>query len=108
MLEPRQLSVTVSQHNLNKDSPNKFEALVKAIMVHPEYDCGKVKSDVAILQLDKEVQWSEFVGPACLPVTGREVGYSSFEENLATVAGWGWTNENSQKGERILDFNQLD
>lgn len=110
MLEAAQLRVTVSQHNLKGESENKFEMAVKSITVHPEYDCRKVKSDVAVLELDRELRWSEFVGPACLPMGIEEEGYSKFDETLATVAGWGWTNEDNQKGktfETLAKFPQF-
>lgn len=109
MLEAAQLRVTVSQYNLKEESDNKFEMGVKSITVHPEYDCRKVKSDVAVLELDRELEWSEFVGPACLPMSIEEEGYSKFEETLATVAGWGWTNEDNQKGKTfatLTNFSQ--
>lgn len=72
-------------------------------MLHPEYVCNKVKHDIAVLVLEKSLEWSEYVSPACLPTAPGEIGYQNFDNNLATVAGWGWTNEHSNKG-MLTDF----
>lgn len=71
---------------------------VELITVHPEYICNKPRNDIAIIQVEKIITWSEGVRPACLPTSFGEVGYERFDSKLATVAGWGWTNENSNKG----------
>ncbi|KAK5640309.1 hypothetical protein RI129_011120 [Pyrocoelia pectoralis] len=94
-----QLKITLAQYDLVQPSPYKYETLVKSATLHPDYVCGKVKNDLAILELEKELEWSEFVHPACLPIALGESGYKRFENILATVAGWGWTNENTQLGE---------
>lgn len=52
------------------------------------------------MELDKPLQWSKHVLPACLPTSFDEIGYIKYENILATVAGWGWTNENNKKGSR--------
>ncbi|KAF2905775.1 hypothetical protein ILUMI_00397 [Ignelater luminosus] len=92
--------VTLGQHDLTQSSPTKYEVSVESITTHPEYVCRKVKNDLAILKLDSDLQWSEFARPACLPASSGANGYTNFANVLATVAGWGWTNEDSQKGSR--------
>lgn len=52
------------------------------------------------MELEKPLQWSSHVSPACLPTGFDEIGYIKYENILATVAGWGWTNENNKKGSR--------
>lgn len=71
---------------------------IKEITVHPGYKCNKPRNDLAIIHLAEAINWSEFVSPACLPTSSEEAGYSRFENVLATVAGWGWTNEQTNKG----------
>ncbi|KAB0792802.1 hypothetical protein PPYR_14761 [Photinus pyralis] len=92
-----QIRVTVAQHDLVLPSPYKYERSVHSAILHPEYICNKVKNDLAILELEKELEWSDRVLPACLPET---TGGKQLDDVLATVAGWGWTNENNQLGGR--------
>lgn len=73
---------------------------LKSITLHPEYTCGKVKNDIAILELSNKLQWSDFVSPACLASSSQEEDYKPLDNISAVVAGWGWTHEDSSKGSR--------
>ncbi|KAB0792019.1 hypothetical protein PPYR_13980 [Photinus pyralis] len=95
-----QIRVTLGQHVLSEESAEKFEVAVKSSTLHPDYTCGKVKNDLAILELERQVKWSDVVHPACLPAGLQEDGHNRFVDVLATVAGWGWTNENNNLGSR--------
>lgn len=73
---------------------------LKSISIHPDYTCGKVKDDIAILELDNKLVWSDHVSPACLVASSDEDDYKPIDNLPAVVAGWGWTNEDSSKGGR--------
>ncbi|CAG9768152.1 unnamed protein product [Ceutorhynchus assimilis] len=107
-LKPNSLKVTISQHDLTKVDTESYEMSLKSIVVHPEYTCNKARNDIAILELENEVSWTESVTPACLPVDDSEKSYSTFHNNLATVAGWGWTNEERGKGKRAVVLQKAD
>jgi hypothetical protein len=40
---------------------------VRRLVLHPGYRCERFNHDIALLELDGEVEWSETVWPACLP-----------------------------------------
>jgi hypothetical protein len=40
---------------------------VRRLVLHPGYQCERFNHDIALLELDGEVGWSETVWPACLP-----------------------------------------
>lgn len=101
ILQPSNIRITLGQYDLRDAPENSYEMPVKAITTHPEYSCRKARNDIALLELAAKLQWSDFVLPACLPTAFGESGYSRFDNILATVAGWGWTNENTQKGINI-------
>lgn len=96
------LKVTIGQHDLTQTSSKAYEMSITEIRVHPDYKCGKPRNDIAIIHLTEPINWSEFVLPACLPTSSGENGYNRFDNVLATVAGWGWTNEQSSKGRCAL------
>ncbi|KAK5640393.1 hypothetical protein RI129_011204 [Pyrocoelia pectoralis] len=100
IIPTNQIRVTLGQYVLTQPSENKYELSVKLSTLHPEYSCSKVKNDLAILELERRVEWSDMVHPACLPAGLQKSGYSEFVGVLATVAGWGWTNENNNLGSR--------
>ncbi|RWS05676.1 trypsin eta-like protein [Dinothrombium tinctorium] len=59
--------------------------------IHPEYDRHTHINDIAILTLQKEATFSDFVRPICLPPKRR-----TFFGQLATVIGWGFTTTGSK------------
>lgn len=96
----------MSQHDLTIKDGDAFQMAVKTITVHPGYICRKPKDDIAILELDSKLQWSETVLPACLPIGSDHEGYTKFNNVKATVAGWGWLNEDTAKGTSNLCVHQ--
>ncbi|XP_060520272.1 clotting factor B-like [Cylas formicarius] len=96
LFKPTSLRVTLSQHDLSDKSTDAYERPVRSFNIHPHYSCSRSSNDIAILELDGHVTWSDSVIPACLP-TERS---SQLDNLLATVAGWGWTHEHSSKGGR--------
>ncbi|KAF5271074.1 hypothetical protein FQR65_LT00493 [Abscondita terminalis] len=100
LIPAEQIRITMGQHDLTQPSSTKYEVAVKSATLHPDYVCSKVKNDLVILELERPLEWSDYVHPACLPTAEGEDGYKRFVNVLATVAGWGWTNENTQVGSR--------
>ncbi|XP_023937767.2 venom protease [Bicyclus anynana] len=52
---------------------------------HPTYQPSSLNYDIALVELERPVFFSEFIRPACLPVPGREI------ESERIIAGWGET-----------------
>ncbi|KAK4873505.1 hypothetical protein RN001_015534 [Aquatica leii] len=103
LIPVNQIRITMGQHHLTQPSSVTYEVGVKSATLHPDYVCSKVRNDLVILELERALEWSDNVHPACLPTAIHENGYKRFVDILATVAGWGWTNENSQIGINILE-----
>lgn len=97
-LQPSSIKVTLGQHDLTQTSTKAYEMSITQITVHPDYKCSKPRNDIAIIHLTEALDWSDLVLPACLPTSFGENGYNRFDNVLATVAGWGWTNEQGSKG----------
>ncbi|GBP55649.1 Transmembrane protease serine 3 [Eumeta japonica] len=89
----QQLSVVAGAVNiLNPES----QELVSKILPHPDYRCNKRTNDVALLRTVGELTWSSSLKPACLPMATSD----DFSGNVATVAGWGFTDEDRGTGTR--------
>ncbi|XP_045782134.1 phenoloxidase-activating factor 1-like isoform X2 [Maniola jurtina] len=52
---------------------------------YPTYQASSLNYDIALVELERRVRFSEFIRPACLPVPGREI------ESDRIIAGWGET-----------------
>ena len=60
--------------------------------VHPEWDSFSLSNDLAILELETEIDWAEFgdnAAPNCLATSG------DFSGQTALVSGWGRPSDNS-------------
>lgn len=75
---------------------------VNRIVNHPSYNPSKSKvvDDIALIQLDQDAEWNDLVQPTCLPNPDKD----SYTGMIATVAGWGLTNEiqNGKSYETVL------
>lgn len=76
---------------------------VARLVVHSHYSCHSHHHDVAMLLLRTSVDWASSVRPACFPGSSA----STFAGDEASVAGWGWTNEDYNKGTRIYKYKTL-
>lgn len=100
-----QLEVAIGQYNLkapNVPTLNK----VQRIHLHPEYKCAKFVSDIALLELEEDIEWSPNVGPACLPTESGYTMASTYSANEATAAGWGWMSEQQGIGKKKIYFTR--
>jgi hypothetical protein len=62
------IRVTVGEHDLsNRETPLSQEIRVRRLVLYPGYQCERFNHDIALLELDDAVGWSESVWPACLP-----------------------------------------
>jgi len=84
----RRVTVSLSDHNVEQfDNQNTFRKL-KRVVRFPTYDENYLHGDLAMLQFDRPLQFSETMRPACLPVDHEQWAFRS-----ALITGWGYTEE---------------
>ena len=64
----------------------------KRVIVHPNYNpnSNNKENDIALVELSKEVQYTDFIRPICLPKSNFNDGLT--KGSLLFVSGWGRTN----------------
>ena len=73
-----------SFNDLSSNSSNRF--FVKKIVLHPNYNKeNKFDNDIALVQLDREIIYSNTVMPICLP---DNADVKEVLNKTLTVAGW--------------------
>lgn len=72
---------------------------VRNAVPHPDYDSRTMKHDIAIIELNKEVELTNFVKPACLHVEHEIKDYVAI-----TATGWGITEFAGECGEATSVF----
>ncbi|XP_053680039.1 venom protease isoform X2 [Anopheles nili] len=99
-------SVRLGEHDTSTDGEtNHIDVPVVRYESHPSYDKKDGHTDVAVLYMESEVQFSDAIKPICLPLsetirTKNFIGYTPF------VAGWGRTQEGG-KSANVLQELQL-
>ncbi|XP_061310341.1 suppressor of tumorigenicity 14 protein-like [Pezoporus flaviventris] len=72
---------------------------IKRIVVHPQYDHSTSDYDIALLEMETPVFFSELVQPICLPSTSRVFVYGT----VCYVTGWGAIKENSHLAKTLQE-----
>nr|QRN45226.1 silk gland serine protease [Tineola bisselliella] len=79
--------VIVGEHDTEADGTSATRTYnIDGVMVHPQYNSGNNDYDVALIRTTTDMQFSERVGPVCLPFKFRG---SSFADTYVTALGWG-------------------
>ena len=82
--------------------------IVKVIN-HPNYDSSTTNNDIALVKLDKKVEYTKYIRPACLVESG-EVTQSGKE---VVISGWGTTQSGGSQPNKLQEaevfnaFNRL-
>ena len=73
------------------DGAEPVEYNVVDRIIHSEYHPRTFDNDIALLTLDRDVEYNDFIHPICLPLHHEEVQKRTFGGRSAVVAGWGAT-----------------
>ncbi|XP_020387293.2 transmembrane protease serine 9-like [Rhincodon typus] len=72
---------------------NKHEVqhrTIKKIIIHPQKTLSSFNYDIALLELERPVEYTDFVQPVCLPTA--TISFNSGQRCI--IIGWGTTEEN--------------
>ncbi|XP_058054993.1 transmembrane protease serine 9-like [Anopheles bellator] len=62
---------------------------VRKVHVHPEFRSGTYRHDIALLELDRPVRFTDRVLPVCLDTSAEDP--AEFYRTIGKVPGWGYT-----------------
>lgn len=96
--------VRLGEHDLNSNTEaNHVDINVIKNVRHPKYDKRDGHSDIALLYLEREVQFSVAITPVCIPFSAalRNKSYVGFNP---FVVGWGKTQEGGKSAEVLQEL----
>lgn len=67
-------------------------SVIRAVL-HPGYEDRTLKNDIAVLELSRELEFSDHVQPVCLPTEE----FPPLPGTVGIVAGWGYTSDTGQQ-----------
>ncbi|NWI61688.1 ST14 protein, partial [Calyptomena viridis] len=86
-------------HTINEKSSGVAMRSIKRIIVHPQYYQSISDYDIALLEMETPVFFSELVQPICLPSSSRVYLYGT----VCYVTGWGAIKENSRLAKTLQE-----
>lgn len=89
------LTVVLGKYILNEYSTKEQSFKVKEIIVHQDFDSDSFYSDISILKLERNCEFSIYISPICLD---ERQGLNSVVKKIGLVPGWGFT-----ENERLAD-----
>ncbi|XP_049582796.1 ST14 transmembrane serine protease matriptase a [Syngnathus scovelli] len=75
-----------SQRNISKSVVKRN---LKRIIPHPSYNDYTFDNDIALMELDAPVTYSDYIQPVCLPAAQHQFPVG----NVVSITGWGATRE---------------
>ncbi|NWT30475.1 ST14 protein, partial [Cardinalis cardinalis] len=91
--------VYMGSHTINEKSNHVAMRSIIRIIVHPQYDQTISDYDIALLEMETPVLFSELVKPICLPSTSRAFLYGT----VCYVTGWGAIKEKSHLAKTLQE-----
>ncbi|XP_053687782.1 transmembrane protease serine 9-like isoform X2 [Sabethes cyaneus] len=98
--------VQLGQNDLFESSANMREVRVSKITSHQQFDPQTKSNDIALLELSSNVQFNDYIQPACLPKKQKGSG-SIVPGALGTIVGWGYQQPWSFMISNILQVTKL-
>ncbi|KAH8348548.1 hypothetical protein KR084_008694 [Drosophila pseudotakahashii] len=79
---------------------------VSSTHLHPEFESQSLKNDVALLELEKKLDYTDFIKPICLPSLTNKLEKEKFQKNAnfaekLTAVGWGIVGRRSTMVQRV-------
>lgn len=90
--------VRLGDQNLKRtddDSPTRDYSIVQVIR-HPDYKPSSKYNDIALIELERDVEFTDYIKPACLWTTFN-VNYTS-----GVATGWGLTRDRGNPSDDLL------
>ena len=66
--------IVAGEHNLMYDEGSEQAVMVDRAFIHPQYDDSTVSNDIALIKLSSDIEYNDYVQPACLPVRNSLYG----------------------------------
>ena len=97
-LRPRNIIIRIGDHDNTLYERSETEVRVSAKFQHPDFDLETVDSDIALLKLERPVESTPYIQPACLPPPKKDLPPGT----ECYVTGWGKLHATAYSGAEIL------
>lgn len=88
-INPKRIRLIIGDHDRNRKSSVQEVRYISQVHIHPGFEKRTFNNDLALILMDREVRFSAYIRPVCLPTNDR-----SYNKQQTTIVGWGKTSEN--------------
>ncbi|XP_014278342.1 venom protease [Halyomorpha halys] len=100
-IDKNQLLVRLGEYDFNRATEsNKTDYRVEDLRIPNDYYPAAHHNDIAILKLDKTIEYSVYVQPICLPLPQDD-----YTDTTAVVTGWGQIEYHGQFSKVLLEVS---
>ncbi|EFN78606.1 venom serine protease 34 [Harpegnathos saltator] len=94
------MGVLVGDHDLTTGAETSASKIytVSGFKIYPLYNTSSLENDIALVMVNSVINFSEEVGPACLPFQHR---WDSFAGSYVDLLGWGTTEFGGMKSNTL-------
>uniref|UniRef100_F7D6Z7 Coagulation factor VII n=1 Tax=Monodelphis domestica TaxID=13616 RepID=F7D6Z7_MONDO len=82
------VTVVLGEHKIDKDEGTEQKRNVADIIIHKQYVRLKINHDIALVRLQKPVNFTDYVVPLCLPEKAFSENHLAYIR-FSSVTGWG-------------------
>ncbi|KAK0075826.1 hypothetical protein PV325_006257 [Microctonus aethiopoides] len=101
-IRPNMLVVRLGDLNLRRDDDgaNPVDFAIEKFEIHPYRNVIQKTHDIAVLKLQNDVHFTDFIRPICLPIFD-EFSNENFIDRTAIIIGWGKLGEANEKSDHL-------
>ncbi|XP_027722398.1 coagulation factor VII-like isoform X1 [Vombatus ursinus] len=82
------LMVILGEHEIDKEEGTEQKSPVAEVIIHERYIRSKINHDIALMRLQKPINFTDYVVPLCLPERRFSEDHLA-DVRFSSVSGWG-------------------
>ncbi|XP_063703646.1 CLIP domain-containing serine protease HP8-like [Culicoides brevitarsis] len=108
------VQVVLGEHNVTSEIDCELEKCADPVQIYrpieivvpTEYHKSHYKHDIALIKLDRDVNYTRWVSPICLPLP-KDTNSTGIIDTFGEVAGWGLTDSHADTLAEVLQTVKL-
>jgi len=97
-ISERRIRLILGDHDRRHDDQDQQTLTIERVFIRQDFVKKTFNNDIALIKLNRDVQFSPYIRPVCLPTTDR-----SYNGQDTTVVGWGKLGEGGKPADVLMD-----
>jgi len=97
-INPRHIRLIIGDHDRKKQEPHQQLRTISKVFIRPDFVKRTFNNDIALIKLNREVEFNDFIRPVCLPTLDR-----SYNGHDTVVVGWGKQSEGGDPANVLME-----